>query len=215
VDGTTAYTTVYATTDNADDAIAEIGGSEPFFLWLAFLAAHGPLHEPPAHLHSYDLAGLDPNSNRALFGKAIIEAMDSEIGRIMAAIDFTDTTVIFIGDNGTPNARIEPPFDPNHGKFSVYEGGVNVPLIVTGQAVPPASRGQESAALVQATDLFATVLEIAGVPKGTRTNSVSIMGSVIDPSSEGARQTVFAEMFKPNGGPPDPTRHNRAAREAR
>ena len=35
---------------------------------------------------------------------AQLEAMDTEIGRLLSTIDLRTTTVIFMGDNGTPNA---------------------------------------------------------------------------------------------------------------
>jgi hypothetical protein len=46
---------VYATTDNVDEAIAAIAGfgSCPWLVWLAFNAPHGPVHAPPSGLHSY------------------------------------------------------------------------------------------------------------------------------------------------------------------
>jgi len=134
---------------------------------------------------------------------------------LVAAIDFSDTTVIFVGDNGTPPLRVEPPFDPNHAKFTVYEGGLNVPLIVAGQAVPLSSRGQESAALVQATDFYRTVLDLAGLQAQGAPESRSFLPSVEDPASDTGREFVYAELFKPNGGPPDPLKYRRAVRDDR
>jgi arylsulfatase B len=210
----TVTSTTYNTTDTFDDAILELGRNEPHFLWVSPMATHAPLHAPPAGLHSYDLAGLPVAGNEPDYHEAMLEAMDTELGRFLAAVDFSDTTVIFIGDNGTPDLSTEPPFIPSHGKFTLFEGGVNVPLIVAGQAVAPSARGHESGALVQATDLFATILEIAQVP-GSAPDSVSIVPYLSNPSIYSIRRYVFAEMFRPNGGPIDPDRHYRAARTAR
>jgi len=214
VDGSTAYTTKYATTDTADDVIAALGGSQPFFLWVGFLASHLPYEDPPASLHSVDLTGTPLAGNEILYHQEITESMDSEIGRILAAVDFSTTTVIFIGDNGTNNDVIEPPFRAGRGKFTVYEGGLNVPLIVAGQAVAVGSRGQMSEALVQGTDLFATILDIAGVG-GSTADSRSFAPYLSDPMAPSSRKVVYSEGFFPNGGPIDPTKHWRAARDAR
>jgi arylsulfatase B len=211
---TTFTSTTYNTTDTFDDAIAELDLNEPYFLWVSPMAVHTPLHEPPASLHSFDLTGLPIAGNEPTYHKAMLEAMDTELGRLLAGIDFSDTTVIFIGDNGTPDLSTEPPFIPSHGKFSLFEGGVNVPLIVAGQAVPPAAQGQESAALVQSTDLFDTILEIAGVV-GSAPDSESIVPYLSNPALPSIRSWVFAERFRPNGGPVDPERHYRAARDER
>ena len=57
---------------------------------------------------------------------------------------------------------VEPPFDPQRNKGTIYEGGINVPFIVQSPRVTgPGSRGAETLSLVQATDIPATVLDIA------------------------------------------------------
>jgi arylsulfatase A-like enzyme len=212
--GDTVWVSDYATTDNANEAIGQIAGSEPFFLWLAFRAPHGPFHEPPNELLA------DPSIYNGFASPrdrymAMIEAMDTEMGRVMASVDLSDTTVIFVGDNGTPGSTINPPLLSNHAKRTVYEGGLNVPLIVAGQAVAADAAGEESAALVQATDLFSTILEIAGAVAPATSDSVSMVPYLEDPTTPSIRETVFAELFLPNGGEIDPGSHLRAAREAR
>ena len=52
-----------------------------------------------------------------------------------------------------------PPFEPSHAKLTPYEGGVNVPLIISGPAVT--NRGHSNG-LVNTTDLLATTIELAG-----------------------------------------------------
>jgi hypothetical protein len=214
VNGATAYTTKYATTDTADDVIDALGGSEPFFLWVGFLAVHTPHEAPPSHLHSQSLAGVPVAGNEIRYQRAMLEAMDRELGRILAAVDWSDTTVLFVGDNGTNNDAVEPPFVAGRAKFTLYEGGINVPLIVRGQAVSPGAEGGESRALVQATDLFATILEVAGVA-GSARDSKSIVPYLSNPAREPIRRTVYSEGFYPNGGPIDPATHRRTARDAR
>ena len=40
-------------------------------------------------------------------------------------------TVIFVGDNGTDGPAIKnPPYPLNHGKTTVFEGGIRVPLLI-------------------------------------------------------------------------------------
>ncbi|TDJ78437.1 MAG: N-acetylgalactosamine 6-sulfatase (GALNS), partial [Planctomycetota bacterium] len=114
---------VYATTDSADEAIAAIRTlPEPWFVWLAFNAPHKPVHEPPAHLHTYapPLVGI-PTLYRAM-----VEAMDTEMGRVLAEIGPEDT-VIFLGDNGPYEEAITAPQDPTHGKGTIFEGGSACP----------------------------------------------------------------------------------------
>jgi len=174
VTGATNGTTTYATTDTTNDALAWIAarGSSPWFLWLGYNAPHTPFHKPPNNLHTYDTtianwATLPINNsaaNQRLHFNAAVEALDTEIGRLlstMAPAVRANTTIIFVGDNGTPNQVIQTPFSTGHSKDSLYEGGTRVPLIISGPDV--VSPNRESAALVNVADLYSTILELAGV----------------------------------------------------
>jgi arylsulfatase A-like enzyme len=145
----------------------------------------------------------------------MIEALDTEIGRFLSFVDWSDTTVLFVADNGAPGAFLQAPRSIHHGKGTVYEPGVRVPLIVAGQAVAQAARGGETAALVQATDIFPTVLELAGHPPQPRLDAVSMAPYLSNPATPPQRETVYTEIFTPNGGPIDPASYHRAARDAR
>lgn len=203
VNGSRAQSTVYPTTDQVDDAIAWIGAQTgPWVVSLNFLAPHEPFHAPPAHLHSYDLTGQNPATNPTPFYKAAVEAIDTELGRLFAALGPTvlaRTNVLFIGDNGTPRQVTEAPFQRMRAKGTVYEGGINVPLIVSGPAVR--SPGRETAALVHAVDVFATVAELSGldarqiVPASVALDGVSFVPLLADPQRVAVRDLAYAERF--------------------
>lgn len=207
INGELSKPRVYNTTDTTDDAITRANEMrEPWFLWLAYNAVHGPYHVPP---------GILRRSNAALskIGKyrAMVESFDAEIGRLLSSMDAdvrANTTVIFIGDNGTPtsvikrNRRIPA-------KGTLNEAGINVPMIVAGPLVPEADRGAVCGALVNTTDIYATVADIAGVdlaaalPAGRRLDSFSIVPLLEDPSGgKSIRRFAYAERFRPNGPPP-------------
>lgn len=198
--------TGYVTSDTADDAIARMGAmQEPWFLYVAFNAAHFPAHVPPASL--VDTKGLGPRSPELDLYDAMVQALDHEIGRMLDAMDpklRARTTVMVVGDNGTPDFGVRPPLDPERAKGSVFELGIHVPLIVTGPYV--SKPGSESRALVHTADLFATVADIAGVDPnslGRPIDGVSFLPSLADPGRPG-RQYVYTEKFAPNGpGPYD------------
>lgn len=210
---------VYATTDTVDDAIARIAafGDEPWLVWVAFNAAHVPLHAPPSALHSFALSGA-PADSPVEHAKAMVEAMDSEIGRLLAAIPaaiLADTTIVFFGDDGTDGAAVEPPADPLHAKGTFYEGGLNVPLIVASPHIPPSERGREVQALVGLVDVYATLAELAGVLSAAE-DSVSLVPyfTMPDLPTEVLHPLAYAEHFEPNGPGPYTTR-GRAVRDAR
>jgi len=216
VNGVVEAHEVYATSDAANEALRAIRGlPEPWLVYLAFNAPHRPLHAPPDDLHTFELSG-DPEDTPALHAKAMVEAMDTEIGRVLAGFPegvLARTTILFVGDNGTLGEASEPPSDPERGKDTLYEGGVNVPLIACGAGVP--ARGAECAALLDATDLFATVAELAGVdwraevPAEVEVDSVSLVPYLSDPARASRRAWVYAEKFRPNG--PGPWAEHRQA----
>ncbi len=202
------YETTYATTRQVDSALEFIGqAAEPWFINLIFNAPHTPIHTPPADLFTVSVPPTLKKGDSAVpFYHAMVEALDTEIGRLLAGIDpevLARTTVIFLADNGTPQGSISPPFDPSKGKMTPYEGGIKVPLIVTGPHVVSPGRAVEH--LVQGTDLFATVAEIAGIdlaaalPSGRVVDSVSLMPYLRDPAALAQRKFAWSELFIPNG----------------
>jgi len=218
VDGTTLpeRVTGYATSVVVDDALAWISGRrEPWLVWIGFHATHAPLHAPPPDLHSVRLPGppkLFPREHHA----AMLEALDREIGRLLASLSpetRARTTVVFAGDNGTDGNTAAPPLLPTRVKGTVYEGGIHVPLIVASPLTPPALRGEESRALVGLVDVFATVAAIAGFPPGS-TDSVSLLPYLQDPARPSLRASAYTELFSPNGPGPY-SRRAQAVRNAR
>jgi len=65
-----------------------------------------------------------------------------------------------MGDNGTVPYVVREPFQKEKAKSTVYQGGINVPLLISG---PGLKRATASKALVNSTDLFATILQMAGI----------------------------------------------------
>ena len=136
---------------------------------------------------------VDEGVDKRLCYDAMIEAMDYELRRLINAAG-VDTTIILVGDNGTPaGVTPDPPYDPTRMKLRLYEGGINVPLIIR-----PASGWSlgvaESDALVHTVDLFWLVLRLAGAdePAGITLDSQPISGFAPVGNSTG-RKWVLAE----------------------
>lgn len=87
IPGGSEIVTQYATTDEVDDALRTIEGfgNDPWFLYLALHAAHQPYHAPPGHLQDRPLAG-DPEDSKPLHHKAAVQAIDSELGRLLGSL---------------------------------------------------------------------------------------------------------------------------------
>jgi len=211
VNGEFSTETGYAVSDKVDDALdwlAAQEGDHPWFVWLAFNTAHTPIHLPPQELLRSDYSHLDPNDpeqDRRPYFKAMIEAMDTEIGRLLGAIDrdvLDNTYVIFLGDNGTDSDVVAEPFRAGHVKATVYNGGVHVPLLITG---PGVTHGEQSDALVNTTDLFATLLDMAGaglkaVPDDIVLDTISLMPYLTDPETPSIREWIYTDLFVTDEG---------------
>ena len=147
-------------TDMAIDWTAQ--QDTPWFLWLAHVAPHMPFHNPPGEL----LQSAAPADNNVGQYLAALEALDTELGRFYEALPMEqkeNLVVIFLGDNGSPNQSVQEPFSRGQAKGSLYAGGVRVPLVVWGAGVT--RTGEREAALVNSTDLFATIAQLAGVAR--------------------------------------------------
>lgn len=192
VNGVTAPVDNYATTENVDNALGWIQAQPgPWYCTLAFNAAHHPYQDPPDDLHTYDLEGADAT----LRYKAMIEAMDTEIGRLLdeLACEVEDTVIIFIGDNGTPQQVLEPPY--TSGKGEIYEGGILVPLIISGPGID--EPGREVLEPVVGVDLFTTIADFAGITVGggrCPIDGVSLLPILTDATAPHPRQYAYAEV---------------------
>ena len=206
----------YQTSALAEDAaawIAEQGGA-PWFAWVAFQAPHTPFHLPPKELLSSKAAALDPDGltkdNTRPYYLAMIEAMDTAIGRLLAAISdavLANTLVLFIGDNGSPpEVRNLVPYAADRVKGTVYQGGVLAPFIAQGAGV---AGGRSHQGLVSVTDLFATIVELAGgdADQATAEDSISFAAALSGDEERGipTRKQAFTEVHARlpfPGGPP-------------
>ena len=184
----------YHTTKVTDLALQFIqrNQGQPWFTWLAYSAPHSPFHNPPANLVS--------STNGASQYQQMVEAMDTEIGRLLnniPAADRDNTVIIFLGDNGTPRRmRDQQLFDSNHVKGSTYEGGIRTPLIIAGG--PVKRQGVREKAMVNATDFFATLVDFAGGKGQIPNNSFSFRGTL--DGSNNTRRTFNYSEWKTNRG---------------
>ena len=189
-------------TDLAMDWITQ--QTSPWFVWLAYVAPHSPFHLPPNELHTRsELSGSaeDIAQNPRPYYLAAIEAMDTEIGRLLASLpteERENTLVIFIGDNGTPAPVIDTSeYTRQHSKNSLYEGGIRVPLLVSGSLLN--KQNTRESRLVNSTDLYATIAQIAGGDITQVYNSHSFYDTLFDVvPNPPVRQYNYAE-FQRNG----------------
>jgi arylsulfatase A-like enzyme len=167
----------------ADEAVRfiETNKDKQFFAYLPFQAVHIPIFAKPELIAKYerkktsappDAWGHDRDSeirlvqNHAAYA-AMLEQMDSAIGRVLAALDKSGlserTIVIFTSDNGglaTAEGRPTANVPLRAGKGWPYEGGVRVAWIVRAPGVT--KPGSLCDTPVISTDFYPTMLELTG-----------------------------------------------------
>jgi arylsulfatase B len=186
-DGTFLKEDGYFTTLIGNEAVNIIDNhdrSRPLFLYVASLAPHAPYQAPNDDVDAYkDLAGDEHRKTYA----AMITALDTQVGRIMAALKqkdmLDDTLIIFSSDNGgatnplfatgarSPEEReesggvsLDQKTPASNGAFrggkgSLHEGGVRVPTIFYWPDKLKPAVVDEPLGMV---DVMPTVLALAG-----------------------------------------------------
>jgi arylsulfatase A-like enzyme len=135
--------------------------NEPFFLYVPFSAPHTPFQVPRSY---FDRFASEPDVNKRVY-LGMIAALDDAVGEILDTLRETglqeQTLVFFLSDNGgatytraTDNAPLRG------GKFTNFEGGINIPFLMRWKGRLPS--GVRFTAPVSSLDVFATAAAVAG-----------------------------------------------------
>lgn len=230
-------------TDRAIRWAKQQPSTRPWMLSVGYSANHTPLQPPPASLlpaGALDTSGFTCGASAAdtiadlrpiparmataltqardiaqtrVVSNQMIEAMDSEIGRMLVelglakrlgdgTLDYhpeqTNTVVIVMGDNGSYAPSVKAPFDLTRAKGFPYQTGVWVPLIIAGPMVKQPDR--EVPHMVNSADLYSLFGEIAGinvrseVPASRTLDAQPLLPYLTEPQHAAIRSTNFTEM---------------------
>lgn len=152
-----------------------VAKQQPFLLWLAYTAPHGPFGPNPQrfehHYHEVpesDLLPPDfPNDilhNDFRHYSQAVSHLDEQVGRILEALEqqglADSTVVVFLGDNGAMMGERGVGAEGARVKVVPYESSVRVPLIIRA----PGAQGfsGSSDASISTLDLPPTLLALAG-----------------------------------------------------
>ncbi|MCL5742423.1 MAG: sulfatase [Acidobacteria bacterium] len=194
----------YLTDRLTDEAmrVVDHSGSRPFFLYLAHHAVHAPIEAKAADVERFSGLRQAAMHHRNPAYAAMTWSLDQSVGRVLRKLEergmTENTVVVFTSDNGglLRTSRGEEVTDNSplrSGKGALYEGGVRVPLIVYWPGVTPA--GAVSHGMVASTDLYATLLEMAGLKESDAckrgVDSRSIVGLLRDPAARSGRDELY------------------------
>jgi arylsulfatase A-like enzyme len=171
----------------------------PWCFWLGYSDPHHPWNTraasgtpDPAKLalppHLPDLPGVRGDLARYL---AEIEHLDGDVQSVLDVLEARELTastlVVFMGDNGMALP---------HGKGSLYDPGIHVPLLVRWPGV--VKPGDVSHALISGEDFTPTMLAAAGIEVPATMSGMSFLPLLRGEPFTG-RRYIFAERG-PHGG---------------
>ncbi len=163
----------YLTTLFGDRAVGVIDGyakaRQPFLVSLHFNAPHWPWEGPGAdgqaesdrlRMQGRGVADYDGGTQRTY--REMIGAMDTQIGRVLKALDdhrlTNNTIVVFTSDNGGERYADTWPFTGK--KTELLEGGLRIPSIVSWPARLPQGKTNDQVSISM--DWMPTLLAAAG-----------------------------------------------------
>ena len=134
----------------------------------------------------------------------MVKCLDDHLGLLLnqlaGAGKLANTTVIFLGDNGTDGKFVLSPFadstQPSR-KMNVYEGGIRVPLIVTWPGRIEA--GSSDATPVANWDLMPTLLSVAGARTEAEMDGIDFSPVLLGSGPAPGRDHLYWE-FHAGGG---------------
>jgi arylsulfatase A-like enzyme len=194
-----AHVTGYSTdlfTERSVKFIEQSAG-QPFFLEVAYNAAHWPFQVPDHPSVAPNNARFvqpqeDPTNTRRDY-IAILERVDRGVGEILAALERRgltgNTVVIYTQDNGGEwLSRNAPLF---HRKNTLWEGGIRVPAIFKWPGRIPAGSTSSQVGIVM--DLAATILAATNspVPPEARLEGINLLPLLRQGASPTERTLFF------------------------
>ncbi|HET6879219.1 MAG TPA: sulfatase-like hydrolase/transferase [Pirellulales bacterium] len=171
---------------------AEAKDKQPFFLYLAYNAPHGPIQPPEEWLEKLRRREPGMSEKRARL-VALIEHLDHGIGRVLDKLDETgladDTLVMFTSDNGGVVSDEANNGPWRSGKTHMYEGGLRVPFVARwpGRISP----GTHTDQLALSMDIFPTVLAAAGVGLPEGIDGASFLPQLLGEQATSAGREVY------------------------
>ena len=187
------------------DRVAASDDEAPFFLFVPYNAPHYPMHAPQEYLDRFPDLPWDRQIMAAMLG-----AMDDSVGEVLAALDrhgLRDNTLCFFQSDNGPSREtrnwLDGTEDPYYGgttgklkghKFSLYEGGIRMPAIMSWPARIPA--GQVIDEVGAAMDIFPTFIGATGGNPGAYELDGRDVLPMVTQSAPSPHDQIFWELGK-------------------
>ncbi|MEZ5569769.1 MAG: sulfatase-like hydrolase/transferase [Halioglobus sp.] len=169
--------------------IQEFEASEtPWFIYHGFLAPHAPIQPAQRYRQRF------PDTPAGAYA-ALVTQLDDAVARIVAAVDRSNTLVIFVSDNGGTNAQRDNNYPFFGRKSEVYEGSYRTPLIMRWPDAIPANLRLND--IVMNVDIYPTILAAAKLPPSTGIDGMNLWPVISQNAQLPPRQRSW-ETFSSN-----------------
>ena len=155
---------------------------QPFFLYVAYNAVHGPLNVPGRYKH------LDARD-------AMLKALDDGVGQIVEALDLhqmrDNTLLVFTNDNGPVMEELSKPYRGT--KNTTFEGGVRSPAIVRWPG--HTTSASKTNGMMFVADWFSTFISVAGGSHKQETQVDALdMSPMLFHGADSPRDEIFYDV---------------------
>lgn len=163
--------------------------ARPFALYYPVIAVHAPNEPTPLN------RAHPPRGEAALYAGSVTY-LDRQVGELLDELErlklAENTVVIFAGDNGSSTDGTLHGRPVKAGKGRTVERGLHVPLIVR---LPGTRGGWSTSALADLSDLYPTLLDLAGVasPTGSTLDGRSWVPLLREDPQYVPREWIFAQ----------------------
>jgi arylsulfatase A-like enzyme len=165
------------------------------FLYVHYLDPHDP-YKPPTPYDSMfpgavtdDKSKYDPRMSEFI-GKydGEIRFLDTELAKLFQHLKdkglYESTAIIIVGDHGE---QFMEHGNHRHG-YELYQEELHVPLLL--RSLRSSMNGQRPAQTVSTVDVFATALELAGLPVPEKLDSISLLNTKAQEKREGVLSEI-------------------------
>lgn len=171
-------------------AFIERRKTDPFFLYLAFNAVHGPLQADKEYLARFSTIAEERRRTHAAMLTALDDGVGAVLDKVRGAGLENDTLILFVSDNGGPTPQTTSSNAPLRGfKGQVWEGGIRVPFLAKWKGTIPAGRTVNDPVI--ALDVLPTAVAAAGgaVPRGL--DGVNLLPRMTGKSSAAPHESLY------------------------
>ncbi len=180
----------YLTDRLTNEALKILDGwcDKPFLLYFPYYTVHTPIEAKQDDIDKYAPLVQDGMRHTDAEYAAMVASLDTSIGKLRVKLDELgiahNTVILLAGDNGGLDREGRPTENEplREGKGSAYEGGVRTPTIAYWPGVTRGDAVSDEPVITM--DLYATVLDIAGIEPDPDVDGVSLTPILRDPAAE-------------------------------